>query len=71
MINQYGQVMDRVVLQDQNEQAVRVEVGHYAAGAYYVRVDNGEAVPMVKKFCLLYTSPSPRDRQKSRMPSSA
>ena len=25
----------------------------------------------VYKFCLLYTSPSPRDRQKSRMPSSA
>ena len=24
-----------------------------------------------KFFCLLYTSPSPRDRQKSRMPSSA
>ena len=24
-----------------------------------------------KKPCLLYTSPSPRDRQKSRMPSSA
>ena len=24
-----------------------------------------------KKGCLLYTSPSPRDRQKSRMPSSA
>ena len=24
-----------------------------------------------KEFCLLYTSPSPRDRQKSRMPSSA
>ena len=23
------------------------------------------------QFCLLYTSPSPRDRQKSRMPSSA
>ena len=28
--------------------------------------DNGEALT-----CLLYTSPSPRDRQKSRMPSSA
>ena len=28
--------------------------------------DNGRGVP-----CLLYTSPSPRDRQKSRMPSSA
>ena len=25
----------------------------------------------VRKGCLLYTSPSPRDRQKSRMPSSA
>ena len=25
----------------------------------------------VSKGCLLYTSPSPRDRQKSRMPSSA
>ena len=24
-----------------------------------------------KRSCLLYTSPSPRDRQKSRMPSSA
>ena len=24
-----------------------------------------------EQFCLLYTSPSPRDRQKSRMPSSA
>ena len=31
------------------------------------------AAKTVKKsfFCLLYTSPSPRDRQKSRMPSSA
>ena len=28
----------------------------------------GEVVTMI---CLLYTSPSPRDRQKSRMPSSA
>ena len=26
---------------------------------------------VVYAFCLLYTSPSPRDRQKSRMPSSA
>ena len=29
----------------------------------------GQAKPY--KICLLYTSPSPRDRQKSRMPSSA
>ena len=26
---------------------------------------------LLEKTCLLYTSPSPRDRQKSRMPSSA
>ena len=26
---------------------------------------------LISKDCLLYTSPSPRDRQKSRMPSSA
>ena len=35
----------------------------------------GEPIPMcgvpVHSSCLLYTSPSPRDRQKSRMPSSA
>ena len=30
-----------------------------------------EIVPFWVLFCLLYTSPSPRDRQKSRMPSSA
>ena len=30
-----------------------------------------EMVPGKAKCCLLYTSPSPRDRQKSRMPSSA
>ena len=29
------------------------------------------AIPAMVSFCLLYTSPSPRDRQKSRMPSSA
>ena len=27
--------------------------------------------PVVRKVCLLYTSPSPRDRTRSRMPSSA
>ena len=30
-----------------------------------------EAAAKKRKACLLYTSPSPRDRQKSRMPSSA
>ena len=31
----------------------------------------GYIVDMLVETCLLYTSPSPRDRQKSRMPSSA
>ena len=34
---------------------------------YRTRADTGAWV----RYCLLYTSPSPRDRQKSRMPSSA
>ena len=31
----------------------------------------GAAIAALVNLCLLYTSPSPRDRQKSRMPSSA
>ena len=32
---------------------------------------NAEVMDIINNACLLYTSPSPRDRQKSRMPSSA
>ena len=35
----------------------------------FLRGENG--CPICGSSCLLYTSPSPRDRQKSRMPSSA
>ena len=36
------------------------------------RTDDGLKLAEERQFpCLLYTSPSPRDRQKSRMPSSA
>ena len=34
-------------------------------------VEPGDYLPTEMEICLLYTSPSPRDRQKSRMPSSA
>ena len=34
-------------------------------------IDIPQPVLDLYKLCLLYTSPSPRDRQKSRMPSSA
>ena len=41
-------------------------------GVIPVRVMNCDKVGLkLYKNCLLYTSPSPRDRQKSRMPSSA
>ena len=36
-----------------------------------INVIHGEANLHQALICLLYTSPSPRDRQKSRMPSSA
>ena len=35
-----------------------------------VETPEGEIITQIR-YCLLYTSPSPRDRQKSRMPSSA
>ena len=36
-----------------------------------ITIKTGQLVLIEYQFCLLYTSPSPRDRQKSRMPSSA
>ena len=41
---------------------------------YYARYENPTLVAFeeaLSTFCLLYTSPSPRDRTRSRMPSSA
>ena len=40
-----------------------------AKTGYDVHIYEAEAIPGGR--CLLYTSPSPRDRQKTRMPSSA
>ena len=42
--------------------------GYYGGGFNSVNINLGFGN---RGFCLLYTSPSPRDRQKSRMPSSA
>ena len=48
-------------------------LGPFETNAYLVVAENGKDCCVVDapKDCLLYTSPSPRDRQKSRMPSSA
>ena len=43
--------------------------GGGGAGGFFAT--SGTFVPGNSYLCLLYTSPSPRDRQKSRMPSSA
>ena len=58
--------------------------GHFDLAVGYAQVEGEDLTPeelneqieksLVKAYrngCLLYTSPSPRDRQKSRMPSSA
>ena len=42
----------------------------YHTQGFIADYDNGDC-EILAEFCLLYTSPSPRDRQKSRMPSSA
>ena len=51
----------------QREQRVQVSAAQAAA----VEGENLAKVKVAESDCLLYTSPSPRDRQKSRMPSSA
>ena len=48
--------------------AVKVTLGPKGRN---VVLDKSFGSPAITKDCLLYTSPSPRDRQKSRMPSSA
>ena len=45
--------------------AAMVAAGEHRIAEIWIVADSSETV------CLLYTSPSPRDRQKSRMPSSA
>ena len=54
-------------------QVTRSLFAKYRVPADYLRVpvEELERDLHATGFCLLYTSPSPRDRQKSRMPSSA
>jgi len=46
-------------------------VAAVGAGAGTVAYVRGDLQTVESKSCLLYTSPSPRDRTRSRMPSSA
>ena len=49
----------------------KTEAGNETGVEAYTRYGLNTLPFMKKHGCLLYTSPSPRDRQKSRMPSSA
>ena len=49
----------------------RILAGILANGHVLIEDYPGLAKTLIARLCLLYTSPSPRDRQKSRMPSSA
>ena len=56
-----------IKLTDMAPLAVAYEKGYFEDEGLFVTLE-----PQANwKVCLLYTSPSPRDRQKSRMPSSA
>ena len=53
--------------------SLRGHAGAQSGIGWYYEVGRGMPAPdLIRGYaCLLYTSPSPRDRQKSRMPSSA
>ena len=52
----------------ENDDVFDLDEGHSAENPRLTRI---KLPHKQNKYCLLYTSPSPRDRQKSRMPSSA
>ena len=61
----------------EDQQAKQLDIAISAEGVFSVnnqllpKNDLTSLMEALQKDCLLYTSPSPRDRQKSRMPSSA
>ena len=50
---------------------LKAAVGHAGGGLVDWHLDHVDANPGQSTTCLLYTSPSPRDVEESRMPSSA
>ena len=60
----------RILRKSGRYMARRVRAHSHSLTAAILPPDEDEVIPRDLD-CLLYTSPSPRDRQKSRMPSSA
>jgi len=68
-----GLIHSTAIIDPSAELADDVKVGPYSIIGPSVKIDAGTQVGphVVINGCLLYTSPSPRDRTRSRMPSSA
>ena len=58
-------------MQAQMEEVAKQRVSGTAGGGMITVEATGASEIVSVKICLLYTSPSPRDRTRSRMPSSA
>ena len=60
-------------MEDVSDPPFRALCKRYGADLMYTEFISSEGLirDALKSSCLLYTSPSPRDRQKTRMPSSA
>ena len=75
MIERYSREEIKKIWQDQNRYKIWLEIELAAAQAMekFKIIPKGvyKKVKSKSKICLLYTSPSPRDRTRSRMPSSA
>ena len=61
------------LLLDKRVKFIKSDVDNFDIGKYDIIVTNPPYINNIEynNFCLLYTSPSPRDRTRSRMPSSA
>ena len=66
MENKNPRILSGVVVSNKADKTITVKVERKVKHPLY-----GKIMRRSTKVCLLYTSPSPRDRQKSRMPSSA
>ena len=68
----YSNIFSRMHLKFRSVEADSGAIGGSGSKEFHVLADSGEdAIAYSTKSCLLYTSPSPRDKRQSRMPSSA
>ena len=69
ILNEAGISVDKKVSEWTEEESNKIR--NIISSEFKIEGDLKSEVRLNIKSCLLYTSPNPRDRQKSRMPSSA